>query len=148
MTVQISEAPPHQAEASGDVIGAPNDPGGARVGRGTKDRDGALGGTVAKTLATLGATGEAGEVTKIPSGGLLTAPLIAAVGMGAPAGGGDATFDPEVLRRAAGAAVRALLEARPPGSTADMRVALALPARDSAAAGAVALGALLGGDSF
>jgi leucyl aminopeptidase len=148
MTLQISEAPPHQVEADAVVIGVTKEPGGASPGPGTKDVAEALGGTLAQTLATLGATGEAGEVTKIPSGGRLTAPLIAAVGMGAPAGGGDATFDPEVLRRAAGAAVRALLEARPPGSTADMRIALALPARDSAEAGAVALGALLGGYSF
>jgi leucyl aminopeptidase len=109
--------------------------------------DEALGGSLAQTLATLDATGEAGEITKIPSAGRLTAPLIVAVGMDAPAGG-DATFDPEVLRRAAGSAVRGLLQARPPGSTDDMRIALALPARDSAEAAAVALGALLGGYSF
>ena len=148
MTLHISEASPHQVDADAVVIGVTKEPGGAMPVPGTKDVDEALGGSLAQTLATLGATGEAGEITKIPSTGRLTAPLIVAVGMGAPAGGGDATFDPEVLRRAAGAAVRALLEARPPGSTADMRIALALPARDSAEAGAVALGALLGGYSF
>jgi leucyl aminopeptidase len=147
MTLHISEAAPHQVDADAVVIGVTKEAGGAVPVPGTKDVDEALGGSLAQTLATLGATGEAGEITKIPSAGRLTAPLIAAVGMDAPAGG-DATFDPEVLRRAAGAAVRGLLQSRPPGSTEDMRIALALPARDSAEAAAVALGALLGGYSF
>jgi leucyl aminopeptidase len=147
MTLHISEAAPHQIEADAVVIGVTKESGGAVPVPGTKDVDEALGGSLAQTLATLGATGEADEITKIPSAGRLTAPLIVAVGMDAPAGG-DATFDPEVLRRAAGSAVRGLLQARPPGSTEDMRIALALPARDSAEAAAVALGALLGGYSF
>ena len=147
MTLHISEASPHQVEADAVVIGVTEDSSGAIPVPGTKDVDEALGGSLAQTLATLGATGEAGEITKIPSTGRLAAPLIAAVGMGAPAGG-DATFDPEVLRRAAGSAVRDLLQARRPGSPEDMRIALALPARDNAEAGAVALGALLGGYSF
>src|SRR5262249_20621732 len=54
----------------------------------------------------------------------------------------------EGLGRAGGAAVRALLQARRPGSAGDMRIALALPARDYAETGAVALGALLGGYTF
>jgi leucyl aminopeptidase len=146
MTLHISEASPHQVEADAVVIGVTEESSGAIPVPGTKDVDEALGGSLAQTLATLGATGEAGEITKIPSTGRLAAPLIAAVGMGAPAGG-DATFDPEVLRRAAGTAVRALLQPRHPGME-DMRIALALPARDNAEAGAVALGALLGGYSF
>ena len=147
MTLHISEAAPHQIEADAVVIGVTKESGGAVPVPGTKDVDEALGGSLAQTLATLGVTGEAGEITKIPSAGQLTAPLIVAVGMDAPVGG-DATFDPEVLRRAAGSAVRGLLQARPPDSTEDMRIALALPARDSAEAAAVALGALLGGYSF
>ena len=148
MTLHISEASPHLVEADAVVIGVTKETGGALPVPGTKDVDGALGGTLAQTLATLGATGEAGEVTRIPSGGRLAAPLIAAVGMGAAAGGDDAAFDPEALRRAAGAAVRALLAGRRAGSTGDMRIALALPARDPAEVGAVALGGLLGGYAF
>ncbi|HEY6495407.1 MAG TPA: leucyl aminopeptidase [Trebonia sp.] len=146
MTLHISEASPHLVEADAIVIGVTKEAGGALPVPGTKDVDGALGGTLAQTLATLGATGEAGEVTRIPTGGRLAAPLIAAVGMGA-AGGDDTAFDPEALRRAAGAAVRALLAGRH-GSAGDMRIALALPARDPAEVGAVALGGLLGGYSF
>jgi leucyl aminopeptidase len=144
MTLHISEASPHLVEADAVVIGVTKEAGGALPVPGTKDVDEALGGTLAQTLATLGATGEAGEVTRIPSGGRLAAPLVAAVGMGDAAGGNDAAFDPEALRRAAGAAVRALLA----GRTGDMRIALALPARDPAEVGAVALGALLGGYAF
>ena len=97
-------------------------------------------------LAALGATGEAGEVTKIATGGRLAAPLIVAVGIGAD--GGDAPIDPEVLRRAAGAAVRAVGSPRGSGQAQPRRIALALPARDQAEAEAVALGGLLGGYTF
>jgi leucyl aminopeptidase len=147
MTLHISEAAPHLVEADAVVIGVIKESGGAVPVPGTKDVDEALGGSLALTLATLGATGEAGEVTRIPSGGKLAAPLIAAVGIGGPGDGGDTAFDPEMLRRAAGAAVRALLAGRRAGSP-DLRIALALPARDHAEIGAVALGALLGGYTF
>jgi len=147
MTLHLSEASPHLVEADAVVIGVTKEAGRALPVPGTKEVDEALGGTLAQTLATLGATGEAGEVTRIPSGGRLAAPLIAAVGMGDAAGGNDAAFDAETLRRAAGAAVRALLAGRS-GSAEDMRIALALPARDPAEVGAVALGGLLGGYAF
>ncbi|HEY4702069.1 MAG TPA: leucyl aminopeptidase, partial [Streptosporangiaceae bacterium] len=93
-------------------------------------------------------------------------PVIVAVGLGqAPDGPDDqARFEPETLRRAAGAAVRALTAARPAaagslngaglnGSGSAVRgekrhIELALPARDATEAVAVALGALLGGYSF
>jgi leucyl aminopeptidase len=145
--LHISEALPHLVDADAVVIGVTKGAGGAIPVPGTKDVDEALGGTLAGTLSALGATGEAGEVTKIPAIGKLTASLVVAVGMGS-ASDGDGTFDAEVLRRAAGAAVRALASSRKPGSEDDIRVALALPARDEAEAQAVALGALLGGYAF
>jgi len=148
MTLHISEASPRQVEADAIVIGVTREASGPLPVPGTKDVDEALGGALAHTLATLGATGEAGEVTRIPSGGRLAAPMIAAVGMGEAAAGSDTAFDPEVLRRAAGAAVRALLAGRRAANGGDMRIALALPARDDAEAGAVALGGLLGGYAF
>jgi leucyl aminopeptidase len=148
MTLHISEASPHLVAADVVVIGVTKQADGALPESGAKDVDEALGGTLAQTLATLGATGEAGEVTRIPSGGRLAAPMIAAVGMGSAAEGGDTAFEPEVLRRAAGAAVRSLLQGRSAGTGAEMRIALALPARNHAEAGAVALGALLGGYAF
>src|SRR5215472_3346862 len=102
--------------------------GGPVPGPGAKGIDEALGGTLAGTLAALGATGEAGEVTKIATGGRLAAPLIVAVGIGS--ADGDAPIDPEVLRRAAGTAVRAVAGAPGGGPGRPRRIALALPARD------------------
>jgi leucyl aminopeptidase len=118
---------------------------------GAEDIDAALGGSLAATLAALGATGQTEEVTRIPSADRLAAPVITAVGIGAVDGagageaggnGGRASFSGEALRRAAGAAVRAQA-GRQTG-----QIALALPARDQAEAEAVALGALLGGYVF
>ncbi|HEU4675479.1 MAG TPA: leucyl aminopeptidase [Motilibacteraceae bacterium] len=91
-----------------------------------------------KALAAVGATGKAGEVVKVPAAGL-GAPVVVAAGLGdAPARG--TSFDLEVLRRAAGAAVRSL--------AGTGKVALALPADDAGTAGAVAEGALFGAYSY
>ncbi|MFG2100612.1 leucyl aminopeptidase [Micromonospora echinaurantiaca] len=102
----------------------------------------AFDGKLTETLALLGATGGPGEVVKLATLGTVTAPVVAAVGLGPePSGAAPA---PETLRRAAGAAVRALAGAP--------RVALALPVPDDADAAtalrAVAEGALLGGYRF
>ena len=51
---------------------------------GAEDVDAALGGSLAATLAALGATGKQDELTRIASGGALAAPLIVAVGLGQP----------------------------------------------------------------
>ncbi|MGN9808800.1 leucyl aminopeptidase [Micromonospora sp. BQ11] len=102
----------------------------------------AFDGRLTETLALLGATGSPGEVIKLATLGTVTTPVVAAVGLGPePTGAAPA---PETLRRAAGAAVRALAGAG--------RVALALPLPDDtdapAALRAVAEGALLGGYRF
>jgi leucyl aminopeptidase len=94
------------------------------------------------TLRLLGATGAAGEVTKLATLGVITAPLVVAVGLGnEPAGAAPA---PEALRRAVGAAVRAL--------SGHSRVALALPVPDDDQAApivrALAEGTLLGAYQF
>ncbi|GAA3222977.1 leucyl aminopeptidase [Dactylosporangium siamense] len=105
------------------------------------------GGGLAETLRTLGATGAVGEVTKVAAFGAVTAPLVVAVGLGPePAGAAPAA---ETLRRAAGAATRALA-----GSAS---VALVLPLSDrdtptddelTAGVRAVAEGAVLGAYRF
>ncbi|MGR6321240.1 leucyl aminopeptidase [Micromonospora soli] len=102
----------------------------------------AFDGKLTETLALLGATGSPGEVIKLATLGTVSAPVVAAVGLGPePTGAAPA---PETLRRAAGAVVRALAGAP--------RVALALPLPDDAdapaALRAVAEGALLGGYRF
>ena len=140
-TLHTSQESPRDAKADAIIVGVAQGPDGPVPAPGAEEVDAALGGNLAETLAALGATGKAEEVTKIASAGKLTAPLIAAVGVGSPADG-SAPFDGEALRRAAGAAVRALTNGKP------LRVALALPARDGAEAEAVALGAMLGGYTF
>ncbi|GAB3150221.1 leucyl aminopeptidase [Micromonospora sonneratiae] len=102
----------------------------------------AFDGRLTETLAMLGATGSPGEVIKLATLGTVTAPLVAAVGLGPePTGAAPA---PETLRRAAASAIRALA-----GSE---RVALTLPVPDDAdapaALRAVAEGALLGAYRF
>ncbi|MEH1168312.1 leucyl aminopeptidase [Micromonospora sp. CPCC 205539] len=102
----------------------------------------AFDGKLTETLALLGATGGPGEVIKLATLGTITAPVVLAVGLGSePSGAAPA---PETLRRAAGAAVRALAGAP--------KVALALPLPDDAdapaALRAVGEGALLGGYRF
>lgn len=71
---------------------------------GSEDVDSALGGRLVAVLTDLGASGDEGEVTRFASLGATAAPVIAVVGLGALAG---APAD-DVLRRAAGAATRAL----------------------------------------
>ena len=104
----------------------------------------ATGTSLAQTLTALGATGAAGEVLKLSSAGAAKAPVLVAVGLGepseAPGGDGSTAAQREGLRRAAGAALRAL--------AGTGMVALALPAADAPAIGAVAEGALLGAYAF
>lgn len=115
------------------VIGVSPGEAGAAPAAGADALDRALDGGLADALTALGATGKAGEVTKLPSLGAVAAKVIVAAGLGE-----DPTA--EDLRRAAGAAVRSL------AGTA--RVAVALPAESAEGVGAVALGALLGAYSF
>jgi leucyl aminopeptidase len=138
-TLQSSQEAPRDSQADAIIVGVIQGEDGPRPAPGAEDVQDALGNKLAETLAILGATGKAEEVTRIASAGQLTAPLIAAVGLGAPA---DGPFDGEVLRRAAGAAVRSLTASKV------HRIALALPARDAAEAEAVALGAQLGAYVF
>jgi len=108
----------------------------------------AFDGRLSETLVLLGATGAAGEVTKVATLGTVTAPLVVAVGLGPEPTG--AAPEPETLRRAAAAAVRALAGCQ--------RVALALPLSDGhpdeaseevlRAVRAIAEGALLGAYRF
>ena len=166
MTIHTSGASARATEADALIVGVIQGADGPRPAPGAHEVDEALGGTLTELLAALDATGRTEEVTKIPAAGQLPVPVIVAVGLGqAPDGPDDqARFEPETLRRAAGAAVRALTAARPAasgglngaalngsGSAAHgekRHIELALPARDATEAGAVALGALLGGYSF
>jgi leucyl aminopeptidase len=101
--------------------------------------DAAFEGGLAAALSAVGAKGDEEEVTRLPAPASLAVPLVVAVGLGkAPAE--PAGWRPETLRRAAGAAARALA-----GRT---EAVFALPVADAAAVAAVAEGALLGAYAF
>ncbi|MGW0713004.1 leucyl aminopeptidase [Streptomyces sp. NPDC002643] len=117
------------APKSGDLVVTP----------GAEAVDEAYDGKLAGILTTLGASGAEGEVTKLPAPSGFKAPLVVAVGLGAEPDK-DGSFGGEALRRAAGAAARALAGSK--------KAAFALPLADADAVGAVAEGALLGAYSF
>jgi leucyl aminopeptidase len=97
---------------------------------------GAAGRDLAAALKNLRASTKVGDVTKVPSGGAVKASVIVAAGLGSATDSHDASAEHEVLRRAAGAAARAL--------AGTGTVAFALPASEPTAIRAVAEGALLG----
>src|ERR1700735_882487 len=121
LTVSTGDA--RSARADAIIIGVTEGPDGPVPAHGAQDVDGALGGSLATTLAALGATGKQDELTRIASGGAVAAPLIVAVGLGkADADQGGERARLESLRRAAGSAVRAL-------TGKAQSIALSLPAR-------------------
>ncbi|MET9926456.1 MULTISPECIES: leucyl aminopeptidase [unclassified Streptomyces] len=101
--------------------------------------DKAFGGKLASVLATLGAVGAEGELTKLPAPSGLKVPVVIAVGLG-PVPDKEDAYDAEALRRAAGTAARALSGFKKAG--------FALPAGSVEDAAAVAEGALLGAYAF
>jgi len=142
-TLTLTAADPSTAEADAVVIGIAPAGGSGMTANGLphprllagSDRvDAAFGGRLARILADLGATGKAGEVTRLASLGATTAPVVLAVGLGADDRGVKA------IRGAAACATRAL---RGAGTAV-----LALPSADPAALAAQAEGAVLGGYSF
>jgi leucyl aminopeptidase len=130
-TASLRTSSPRTVNADAVVFGVSGD--GERLV--LSDGDGALDSAQRRELAAvlkrLGASSKVGEVTKIPSGGAVKAPVLVAVGLG-----DQSTPDLETLRRAAGSAARSLA-----GTGA---VAFALPADDPERVRAIAEGALLG----
>jgi leucyl aminopeptidase len=139
LTLSNSSAAKVRADAV--VIGVAKGENGPLLAPGTQMSavDAAFGGKLAATLDTLGAKGGEDEVTKLPAPDGLQSPLVVAVGLGSAPEDGTA-FDPETLRRAAGAAARAL--------AGGGHAVFALPADDEASLTAVTEGALLGAYSF
>jgi leucyl aminopeptidase len=137
-TISASTADPSTTKADAVVIavatGTGKKGGPPRLLTGSERVDEALGGSLAKTLQALGASGRAGELIQVASGGATKAAVVVAVGVG----DGDPT--PEALRRAAAVATRSL---KGRGT-----VVLALPTADAAQTAAVAEGALSGGYDF
>lgn len=112
------------------IVGIRQTPTGPRLARGAEPVDAALGKKLLAALKAVGATGRPDEVIKVPTLGLADFPLIVATGLGT-----DAKA-PESLRRAVGAALRAV--------TDHARVQIAI----DGPVGALAEGALLGSYAF
>ncbi|MFH8793004.1 leucyl aminopeptidase [Streptomyces sp. NPDC017941] len=135
----LSTAAASGLRADAIVVGVAKGAKGPVVAPGAESVDKAYDGKLASVLETLGAAGAEGEVTKLPAPSGFKAPLVLAVGLGA-VPEKDSGYDAEALRRAAGAASRALAGTK--------KAAFALPVEDAAGTGAIAEGALLGAYSF
>ncbi|MER6392725.1 leucyl aminopeptidase [Streptomyces sp. NPDC001523] len=121
------------------VVGVAKGAKGPVVAAGAEAVDKAFGGKLATVLDALGASGSEGEITKLPAPAGLKVPVVLAVGLGS-VPEQDESYDEEALRRAAGAAARALHGVK--------KAAFALPLDDASAVTAVAEGALLGAYAF
>lgn len=135
----LSTAAASGLRADAIVVGVAKGAKGPVVAPGAEAVDKAYDGALAGILETLGASGGEGEVTKLPAPTGFKAPVVVAVGLGAVPEKDD-TFSAEALRRAAGAAARALAGAK--------KAVFALPITDAADAGALAEGAALGAYAF
>jgi leucyl aminopeptidase len=135
ISVSSSSAPSVKADAL--VIGVQKGPKGLVLAPGSDEVAKAFGKGLLPALAGLGATGKPEEVTTLATLGATRSAVVVAVGLGDQA----KEVSAEVLRRSAGAAVRAL-------AGVATSVALALPAEDEVSLRAVAEGALLGAYDF
>src|SRR4029453_10645105 len=88
------------------VVAVGKGPDGPLPTPGAEAVDRLLGGRLLPALADLGARGVEDEVTRLPSFGQGRFPVVAVAGLGAPDASG--AYRPEAVRRAAGAASRAL----------------------------------------
>jgi leucyl aminopeptidase len=142
-TVRVAKDDASTATADALVIGVARTAAGPVLAPGAEATNKALGGKLAATLASLGATGKADEVTRFATLGKIAAKTIVAVGLGdVPAKG--ASYDCERLRRAAGAATRTL----DGGGTVATTLAGASGPATAETVGAVAEGLALGAYRF
>jgi leucyl aminopeptidase len=141
-SLRVSDKAPADVKADALVIGVAAGADGPvlATGKGAPELPRALRSSLTGALSGLGVTGKADQVVRIPSNGAVAAPVVVLTGLGKPPAGRNPTYDPEVLRRAAGAATRCLA-----GTTS---VAVALPTSDTDALGAIAEGALMGAYVF
>lgn len=129
----LRNASPAKTRADAVVVGVLQGAKGVELAPGGDEVAKAYGRKLRPLLATLGVKGGAGEVVKVPTGGALSSPLLVLVGLGK-----EPT--PNAVRRAAGAASRAVTNAA--------SVALALPADSPELVRAVTEGWVLGGYAF
>jgi leucyl aminopeptidase len=133
-SIELSSANPARTRSAAVVVGVLKKGDGIRLAPGATPVGTAYGRTLTRALTSLGATGDAGQLTRVPKAGSVAAPVVIAVGLG------EQVPDAEGLRRAAGEAVRA---------AAGMEsLTLALPADSLEHLQAVAEGALFGAYAF
>ena len=133
-TIELSSGNPARMKADAVVVGVLEGARGLRLAGGAAAVDEAYGGRLRAALKSLGSTGKAGQVVKLPKAGSVGADVVVAVGLG------RGPVDAEGLRRAAGEAMRATAGAA--------HVVSALPADTVDDLAAVAEGALLGAYAF
>ena len=127
-SIELSSNNPARARASAVIIGMLKKGDSIRLAPGSTPVGTAYGRGLVRALTSLGATGDAGQVTRLPKAGSVAAPVVIAVGLG------EEIPDAEGLRRAVGSAVR---------SAAGMdSVVIALPADTIEQVSAIAEGAL------
>ena len=139
-TLSMTKTHLPDVKADAIVIGITKGDSGPQLAAGNGDVDKAFRKRLTAALAALGATGKAEEVTRLATLGATTAPTLLAVGLGPTPQRGSAV-EPETLRRATGAAMRAL------AGTAKVATNLAADG-DAGQVRAVAEGALLGAYAF
>ena len=105
-TITATDHPLEKLTADAVVVAVGKGPDGVLLTPGAEAVDRLLGGRLLPALADLGARGAEDEVTKLPSFGNGPFPVVAAAGLGAPDSSGG--YTDEAIRRAAGAASRAL----------------------------------------
>jgi leucyl aminopeptidase len=140
-TLRASSASAATVAVDAIVVGLVSTSDSPALAGGAEDLDAAFGGRLAAALAAAGARGGAEETVRIPTLGVVRAPAILAVGLGAAA----EHYPTALLRRASGSAARALRGTR--------RIATTLAAANGAAGGvaevrAVSEGTLLGAYDF
>ena len=129
----LRTASPAKTKCDAVVVGVTPGRSGAEAAPGAEDVAKAYGRSWRPLLASLGVTGKAGEVVKVPTGKTISSSLLVLVGLGESPG-------TDAVRRGAGAAARSV------GNAAS--VAVALPAETPELVGAVTEGFLLGGYAF
>jgi len=134
----LRSANPAKSRCDAVVVGLVSTSKGAVVAEGGEEVAKAYGRRLRPLLATFGATGKAGEIVRVPGGDVTKAGLVVFVGLGKAGPGGSVTT--HAVRRAAGAAARAVTNAA--------SVGLALPAGTPEQLRAVVEGYALGGYTY
>jgi leucyl aminopeptidase len=137
-TYTLRHANPAKTRCDAVVIAVVQTSKGLMVAPGGEEVASAYGRTFRPLLASLGFAGKVGEVAKVPTGKRISSPLLVIVGLGKL--GKDETPKHAVVRRAAGAAARAVTNAT--------SVAIALPADTVELVRAVTEGFWLGGYTY